>query len=293
MKYAVLAVALFLAAFSSPAPIRAQHIGFGGHIGGGFSGRGFSSGGLSGHGIGRSFGRMFGRHAGGRGLGRGKSLAASEGPPLAGAAFLHGKVVHLSNPGTGLIPAARRFPREPRHEFFVGQTISFTPRHRFGNTFCGGFFPFAERNFLFPGAFDCFDDRFFGDSFFVGGFFGGRAQFHSFFVASAVDLAGGAMEWGSGAAPHSADQQDSRREAPRDPLDPVASEPAVTLLQLADGSMYGVTDYWVAGGEFHYVTNYGAKTSLPLERVDLDATQQLNAERGVSFLLHSRSSDQQ
>ena len=293
MKYPVLAVVVSLLVFSSPVPIRAQHIGFGGHIGGGFSGGGFSGHAISGHAIGRSFGRMFGRHAGGHGPGRGKSLAADQEPPLAGVAFLHGKVVQMPNPATGLIPAVRRLPGEPRHEFFFGQTVPFNPRHRFGNSFCGGFFPFPERGLLFPGSFDCFDDRFFDDSFFVGGFFGGRAHFHSFLAGSAVDLAAGTVDWGSGSEPALADQQDSRREAPRDPLDPVASEPAATLLQLVDGSMYGITDYWVDGSDFHYTTNYGARTSLPLERVDLDATQQLNAERGVSFVLRSKSSDHQ
>jgi hypothetical protein len=293
MKYPVLAVALFFFAFSFPVSIRAQHIGFGGHIGGGFSARGFSSGGASGHAIGRSFGRMFGRHAGSHGLGRGKSLAASEEPPLAGAVFLRGKVLHMPNPTMGAIPAARRLPRGPRHEFFFGQSIPPTPRRHFGNTFCGGFFPFPERRRLLSGDFNCFDGGFFFDSFFIGGFIGGRARFQSILATSGLGFAAEGVDWGSGSAPGSTDREDARPASPRDARDPVPSEPPVTLLQLGDGSMYGVTDYWVEGSELHYVTNYGAKTSLPLERVDLEATRQLNAERGVSFVLASKRPDPQ
>jgi hypothetical protein len=58
-----------------------------------------------------------------------------------------------------------------------------------------------------------------------------------------------------------------------------------TLLQLKDGYMYGLTDYWVEDGQLHYFTSYGAKNSVPIERVDLDKTVRLNWERGVEFVL--------
>jgi hypothetical protein len=289
MKYPVLAVGLFLLVFSSPVAIRAQHIGFGGHMGGGFSG-GFSGRGLSGHAIGHSFGGMFGRHPGGRGLGHNRSVASSEEPPLMGAVLVHGKVVQMPGPEATPFSAARRFPREPRHEFFFGQAFPFTPRRHFGDAFCGGFFPFSAGSFINPGGFDCFDDRFFSDSFFLGGFIGGRAHFHSFFAGSAVVAAGGILAWDSAVELPSDSLEDSRSAAPRDP---VASPPEAALLQLTDGSMYGITDYWVEDHEFHYVTNYGAKTSLPLERVDMEATRQLNAERGASFVLRSEPAHHQ
>ncbi len=59
----------------------------------------------------------------------------------------------------------------------------------------------------------------------------------------------------------------------------------LTLLELKDGYMYGLTDYWVKDGQLHYFTSYGAQNSVPIERVDLDKTVRLNWERGVEFVL--------
>jgi hypothetical protein len=57
----------------------------------------------------------------------------------------------------------------------------------------------------------------------------------------------------------------------------------ITLLQLRDGSMYGLTDYWISDGVLHYTTTYGGQNSLPFERIDLEKTVQLNANRDVPF----------
>jgi len=65
--------------------------------------------------------------------------------------------------------------------------------------------------------------------------------------------------------------------------------PQVTLLQLKDGSMYGVTEYWVDGSELHYVTNYGGANAIPLDRIDLAKTVQLNASHGQAFVLTEKS----
>lgn len=62
----------------------------------------------------------------------------------------------------------------------------------------------------------------------------------------------------------------------------------VTLLQLKNGWMYGLTDYWVDGDKLHYVTNYGGKNSVPLDQIDLATTIRLNSERGVEFSLHTK-----
>ncbi len=62
----------------------------------------------------------------------------------------------------------------------------------------------------------------------------------------------------------------------------------ITLLQLKNGWMYGLTDYWVEGDNLHYVTNYGGKNSVPLGLIDLAATMRLNSERGVEFSLHTK-----
>jgi hypothetical protein len=79
------------------------------------------------------------------------------------------------------------------------------------------------------------------------------------------------------------------------PDDPAATDaskesaPQVTLLQLKDGSMYGLTSYWVDGGELHYITNYGGANAIPLERIDLAKTVQLNATSGQAFVLKEKS----
>lgn len=68
------------------------------------------------------------------------------------------------------------------------------------------------------------------------------------------------------------------------------SDHTITLLQLKNGWMYGLTDYWVEGGNLHYVTNYGGKNSIPLDQIDLATTIRLNSERGVEFALHTKRS---
>jgi hypothetical protein len=72
-------------------------------------------------------------------------------------------------------------------------------------------------------------------------------------------------------------------------VDKAKSEQPVTLLQLRDGSMYGLVDYWVEDGQLHYTTTYGGQDSLGLDRIDLEKTVQLNAERGIQFVLRSKT----
>src|SRR4029077_13632200 len=63
----------------------------------------------------------------------------------------------------------------------------------------------------------------------------------------------------------------------------------ITLLQLRDGSIYGLTDYWAKDGELHYSTTYGGQDSVPFEQIDLEKTLQLDADRGVPFVLPLQS----
>jgi carbohydrate-selective porin OprB len=60
------------------------------------------------------------------------------------------------------------------------------------------------------------------------------------------------------------------------------------MLQLKDGSIYGLTAYWVEGGELHYFTNYGGANVIPLDRIDLAKTVQLNAAHGQAFVLAAK-----
>lgn len=58
-----------------------------------------------------------------------------------------------------------------------------------------------------------------------------------------------------------------------------------TLLYLADGTNYAVTNYWLAGGLLHYVTSYGAEDAVPVGQIDLQRTVDANTARGVQFTL--------
>ncbi|MFQ5926956.1 MAG: hypothetical protein ACE5MH_05930, partial [Terriglobia bacterium] len=61
--------------------------------------------------------------------------------------------------------------------------------------------------------------------------------------------------------------------------------PRFTLLVFKNHSIYAATDYWLEGGQLHYVTSYGAQNAVPFEQIDLEMTVQLNWERGVEFTL--------
>ena len=98
-------------------------------------------------------------------------------------------------------------------------------------------------------------------------------QSDSFSVkAETQDVVSGATDLGSTPAASTADGADH----------------PITLLQLKNGWMYGLTDYWVEGDNLHYVTNYGGKNSVPLDLIDLATTIRLNSERGVEFSLHTK-----
>ncbi len=68
--------------------------------------------------------------------------------------------------------------------------------------------------------------------------------------------------------------------------------PRLTVLVFKDHTILGVTDYWLEGSEFHYVTSYGAHNAVPLEEIDVEMTAKINRERGVEFVLHPRSQNQ-
>jgi hypothetical protein len=65
-------------------------------------------------------------------------------------------------------------------------------------------------------------------------------------------------------------------------------QPRLTLLVLRGGRMYLVADYWVDNGNLDY-TSGGALHALPLDALDMPMTRQLNAERGVPFVLAAKN----
>jgi hypothetical protein len=73
-----------------------------------------------------------------------------------------------------------------------------------------------------------------------------------------------------------------------EPRDLQAPAKSAATIYLKDGSSYGVTDYWLTGGDLHYITNYGGENSIPAERLDLQRTVDENAAGGVSFILSNQ-----
>jgi hypothetical protein len=281
-RYICFLLAIPLAFLVSP-PLCAQ-LGGGGHGGGQFSSGAFS-GHSVGHSVGQSFGHMFGHHPGrdSSQFEKGRRSRGGKLPPLAGAAFIHGKVVKLPGPGSSTVLDGHR--RRTVHGQFIAV---FTPSMPFGaNQFDVGFcdsFRFTWRGFLFPDRFDCFanpllshrlfsrtfHEHFWSDSLFVGVALG--TTYESVESQAASDPSGLA----SRNVP-SASFQDAESSSPSI----VKAEQPDTLLQLRDGSMYGLARYWVDGDRLHYVTDYGGENSVPLERIDFAKTAQLNASRGA------------
>ncbi len=160
-------LAIPLAFLVSPS-LYAQH-GSGGGQGRGHGGGQSGSGGLSGHSVGQSLGQslghMFGHHPGkgGSQFEKGPGSRGGELPPLAGAAFVHGKVVMLPSPSMAL-------DGQPRHTVRGQFAAGFAPHKPFGaNPFDAGFcdsFRFTWHSFLFPDDFDCFGNPFFSHRLF-------------------------------------------------------------------------------------------------------------------------------
>ncbi len=186
----------------------------------------------------------------------------------------------------------------PPHPVFAHRFGFHRFHHGFGFPFCSPFFGFGfgTHNFgFFHRELGCFPRPFFSPFFFpfapvLGG---------TFLIApSTVVYAEGPLR---------ADQQteeapgeayygqtyESPAESQPSGRPPAASQQASkppTLLQLKNGLMYGLTDYWFEDSRLHYITSYGGENSVPLEEIDFDKTVQLNSERGVELVLRSKPS---
>ena len=64
----------------------------------------------------------------------------------------------------------------------------------------------------------------------------------------------------------------------------LSSDTSVVLF-LKDGTVYAITDYWVADNKLHYVTNYGGENAIDLDTIDMQRTVDVNAKRGVTITL--------
>ena len=260
------------------------HGGGGGHSGGH---GGFSSGGghSVGHAVGHSFGHFFGGHSKNSGSG-------PDTDPFRSVGVGHGKG---ARPAASWMAAAnsRRFHH---HHFFddfpFGDRFPFFPRTGFGFAGCDTF-GFPHRGLFFGNDFNCFGGGFLFDPFFLNGFsdsfIGPRDQDNS--AAPEDSMTAMEAEEDADAAEESASTYlggtvaSEETSASIEETSEEKSDELVALLQLRDGSMYGLTEYWVQDGQLHYRTTYGGENTIPLDRIDMAKTQQLNAERGTPFQL--------
>jgi len=247
------------------------HGGSGGHGSGvhGASGGhgGFSSGRGAGHAVGRSLGHFFGRHSKVAVPSRETDIAQHQSPRMVSA-------------------GSQRFHHRHINDFpFGDRFLRIHDRHGFG---CGGF-GFPRRRFFFGDDFSCFGGGFLFDPFFNGEFSDSFGPSDSTTAALAAEADAEAAEQDNGA--EIVGESSAVQEGSRGVLglpEETKSEQPVTLLQLRDGSMYGLTDYWVDGQRLHYRTTYGGENSIGLDSVDLEKTAQLNSDRGVVFELRAK-----
>jgi hypothetical protein len=247
----IFAVALALA----PQPAFAQHGGGGGgHGGGGHSAGGPSSGG---HSLGGHSGSRGGHSWGGHFIGH--ILGRQGGHAQRGGVIFRGPIVTQ-------FPQPRRiFPHRRFHDF---------------DDFFGG----------------CFDGMFPGHCGFGTGFFwlGGRLFWDGGYGSDAAcdpalgcdgynGYAGAAPDENYGVQSQGNDSQQSN--SPMDNSQPSGAVQQPAILFLKDGSSYGVTSYWLADGNLHYVTNYGGENTISLDQFDWQRTVDENAASGSAFTL--------
>jgi len=213
-------------------------------------------------------------------------------PPLAGVAVLSGNV--MQRPGAQIVsaPVRRRVPRRPIVDFPFGDRFLFPPRPRFGFGGCASF-GFPRYPLFYNDDVSCFAAGAFFGPFFIDRFSESSFSSPSFLLVN--DQKPGYVPDDSTVEARSAKPSDATElseSGTQNPatniaasVDKAKSEQPVTLLQLRDGSMYGLVDYWIEDGQLHYTTTYGGQNSLELDRIDLKTTVRLNHERGIEFVL--------
>jgi len=287
MKYVARLAMILLAGLSALAAPQTC-VGQGGHGGGGGHGSGSHGGGHSSHGL--SAGNTSGHQATGRSIGRSvahffgwRGKSASSQPPATRPASSNPRTVPQSNPSIVLPPRLHPRCRRP------GEAIIFRPpfmfRHRrFGFVGCSPF-GFPPNSVLWSTELDCFNSGFFFDPFFLGGFSPYDFPISGSGLIDRTEAPFAASQKRSGSVEGSSTDAENAAEST------VKREPPVTSLVLQDGSEFGLTEYWLEGDELHYVTTYGGRNSLPVQRIDLEKTVKLNAERGVKFVLRPRPAE--
>jgi hypothetical protein len=300
----ILGVAVLAAAFGiAPNPAFAQHGGGGGggHSGGG-GGHASSGSSSGGHVSGGAPVHASAPHATVGGAGRptgGTSMAPRAG--TASMANFNAARNHFVNPPGSISSrssraAARPFygsfnpavvqPRSPflghRRGFFFGEGGCF---NGFFPGFCGGFFPFG-----FGGGFGFGFGYGFGPWGYGYDGYGYSNYGYPYDSSMSGDIEANVegqtanMENRLEENPYYGAEAESLSNGSPSGANSDANAPLV-MLYLKDGSVYALSNYWVADGKLHYKTQYGGENSVPLDQIDIQHTVDVNAKRGVNITL--------
>jgi len=258
------------------APVALAQHGGGGH-GGGFGGGHFGGGG--GH-----FGGGSTRSGGGHASAPRGTAAPTAPHGITGA---HGSIVGV--PGRPFNPRSFLFrPRPVPRPTPQPQPIFFVPV--FYNApffFWGGFGSYGWPScgpFWGPGCYSPFYG--YGGYYYGYGGWGYNGWWNN-----------GVGNWGGSSPAYGAGGQSSGQTYvnPSYPTWPGARD--LVELFFKDGTVYAVTDYWLADGQLHYMMldergEKAAEHVVPFDALDLQTTVDVNTERGFRFQLRSESMEQ-
>src|SRR5579862_6116184 len=211
------------------------------------------------------------------------------GNPLGASTALRGSSFATSNamrtrPFAQSITGPPHVPGRPfrNRPIFFGP--GFGPGFGFGG--CFGPFFFGCGGGFFGGGFGLgygygYCDPFWGcpggfyGSYYNGGYYGNQIYNQSTDDSSVSNEFNPSRYWGPSAPPEETGGGGGS----------ASSTDSEVVLFLKDGTVYAITDYWIADNKLHYVTNYGGENSIPLDQLDMQRTVDTNAKRGINITL--------
>lgn len=105
------------------------------------------------------------------------------------------------------------------------------------------------------------------------------------FVSGASATASSGADTGSVVKSFTAPSSSRTQSAEAEPAETKSDAATVYLIALKDSSLVSVYAYWVRDGKLYCVTTRNARKTVPLGDVDVELTERLNHERGVSVQL--------
>ncbi len=218
------------------------------------------------------------------------------GNPLGASTALRGSSYATNStlrtrPFAEFVPAPPHVPGRPLRPF---QPIFFGPGFGFGG--CFGPFFFGCGGGFFGGGFGFglgygygYCDPFWGcpggyyGGYYNGGYYGNQIYNQSTDESSVSNEFNPSRYWGPSAPPEETGGGGGG----------ASSSDSEVVLFLKDGTVYAITDYWIADNRLHYVTNYGGENSIPLDQLDIQRTVDVNAKRGINITLRPTPQSQQ